>query len=219
MPIIFVSLEKEFIKKVKKLNFEAYCTYIQAYKVKRKTYYVSPANSFGFMDGGIDKALSHMVFPDIEIHVRRKIDNYGKINSLGRKYLPIGSSIILDYDSSKSLVVAPTMLLPQNVMETHNAYFCTMAVLYNILVNRKEDINNVDIVFTSLCCGCGGMSYDESIKQIINGINDYKNYNPVVINKDVIFNEPNLLEQPKYYENSEFFNINPEDTIGLKYKL
>jgi O-acetyl-ADP-ribose deacetylase (regulator of RNase III) len=217
MSIIFVSLEKEFIDKIKELNFEAYRTYIQAYKIKQKTYYVSPANSFGFMDGGIDKALSHMVFPDIEPYVRRKIDIYGKTNLLGRKYLPIGSSIILDYDTSKSLIVAPTMLLPQNVMETQNAYFCTMAVLYNILVNRKE--KNVDIVFTSLCCGCGGMSYNESVNQIMNGIKDYKNYNPKIINNDVIINEPNLLQQPKYYENSEFFNVEPKDIINLKYKL
>jgi O-acetyl-ADP-ribose deacetylase (regulator of RNase III) len=202
--IIFISLDKEFIDKIKLLGFDAYRTYIQAYKPKRKTYYISPANSFGYMDGGIDCGLSKMVFPDIEPNVQTLIDTYGKINLNNHRYLPIGSSIIIDYDDTKSLVVSPTMLLPQNVHETQNAYYCTVASLYNILINRHEDINNVDIIFTSFCCGCGGMSFDDAIKQITNGINDYKNYNPVIINKNVIINEPNLHEQPKYPNNKEF---------------
>jgi len=55
--------------------------------------------------------------------------------------LPIGSSIIIGGDDNKSLIVAPTMLLPQNVEFTSNAYYATMAVLYNIFINKKRVIS------------------------------------------------------------------------------
>ena len=132
---------------------------------------------------------------------------------VGKSYLPIGSSIILD-KGNKSLVISPTMLLPQNVSNTKNAYYATIAVLYNILINRKENINDIDIIFTSFCCGYGKMEEDESINQIINGIKDYVNYKPKILNKNIIINEPNLCDQPKYYQNTEFFSIKPEEIVN-----
>lgn len=210
MPIIFISLNSKFIEKIRSLGFEAYNMRVEEYKIKRKTYYVSPANSLCFMDGGIDLALSRIIFPDIEKEVKKQVENLGITSLLGRPYLPIGSSIIID-KKEKSLIVAPTMLLPQNVSETQNAYYATMAVLYNILINKKEDINNIDIIFTSLCCGFGKMDEEESINQIIKGINDYNEYNPKIINENIIINEPNLKEQPNYYQNTEFFEINHSD--------
>jgi hypothetical protein len=106
------------------------------------------------------------------------------------------------------------MLLPQNVSKTNNAYYATVASLYNILVNKKEILDNVDIIFTSLCCGYGKMNEDESITQILEGINKYKNYNPKYSLDNIIINQPNMHEQPKLYQNTEFFYINPEDIIN-----
>lgn len=177
----------------------------------KKTYYVSPANSLCFMDGGIDYALSRIIFPGIEQKVKKTVKNLNIKNILGRYYLPIGSSIIIEEANNKSLIVAPTMLLPQNVSKTKNAYYATMSILYNILINKKEDINNIDILFTSLCCGYGKMEEDESIEQIFNSIKDFKNYNLTIINENIIVKEPNLLEQPKYYQNTEWFEISPKD--------
>lgn len=214
MPIIFISYSNSFIDKIKSLGFDGYVMNIKDYQVKRKTYYISPANSLCFMDGGIDKILSGIIFPNIEKEVKQILIQYGKINLLGRKYLPIGSSMIIE-KGEKNLIVAPTMLLPQNVSKTNNAYYATMAILYNLLINKKEDLNNIDILFTSLCCGYGKMDEDESIKQIIKGINDFKNYKPNIINENIIICEPNLNEQPKYYQNTEFFNVNPKEIINI----
>jgi hypothetical protein len=58
------------------------------------------------------------------------------------------------------------------------------------------------------------MEEDESINQIINGIKDYVNYKPKIFNKDIIINEPNLCDQPKYYQNTEFFSIKPEEIVN-----
>ena len=57
------------------------------------------------------------------------------------------------------------------------------------------------------------MTEDESINQILRGIQDYQNYNPKTINSNIILNELNLLDQPKYYQNTEWFNVNPKDII------
>lgn len=104
------------------------------------------------------------------------------------------------------------MLLPQDVSNTRNAYYATMAVF---LINKKENIDNIDIIFTSLCCGYGKMTELNSMTQIMEGINDYKLYNPTIINENIIIHEPNLLDQPKYYMNTEWFEINPMEIINV----
>ena len=215
MPIIFITLSETYAEKISAHGFAAHVMKIQDYvpNSSRKTYYVSPANSLCFMDGGIDLALSRIIFPGIETTVKQTVKELGIFNNLGRPYLPIGSSIIIDKEENKSLVVSPTMLLPQNVSSTKNAYYCTMAILYNILENRGEELSQTDILFTSLCCGYGKMDEDKSIRQIIDGIKDYKNYKPQIINKNIIINEPSLYDQPKYYQNTEFFTIKPDEIV------
>lgn len=216
MPIIFVSLSETYTHKISQHGFEAKNIKIQDYvpSQTKKTYYVSPANSLCFMDGGIDYALSRMIFPNVEKEIKSIVKHLGITSIVGKPYLPIGSSVIVD-KGHKSLVVSPTMLLPQNVSNTRNAYYATMAVLYNILINKKESLEEVDIIFTSLCCGYGKMEEDESIQQIMAGIKDYIHYQPKLIYKDIIIHEPNLYDQPKYYQNTEFFNINPEEIQNI----
>ena len=213
MPIIFISLDKHFIHKVAQYGFVGYKMKIEDYVPVKKTYYVSPANSLCFMDGGIDLALSRVIFPGIEPKLKHLVKQLRKKTILGRDYLPIGSSIIMEPEPNKSLIVAPTMLLPQNVAGTQNAYYATMAIMWNIVINKGEDLGNIDILFTSLCCGYGKMDPDESIKQIIAGIKDYPNYKPSSINWNIIIHEPNLLEQPKYYQNTEWFHVEPQEMI------
>ena len=47
---------------------------------------------------------------------------------------------VIEKYNNKSLIVSPTMLLPQNVSKTNNAYYATMSILYNLLVNQKVDV-------------------------------------------------------------------------------
>jgi O-acetyl-ADP-ribose deacetylase (regulator of RNase III) len=205
MPIIFISLSETYTEKIKQHGFEAKTMKIQDYipNPNNKTYYVYPANSLCFMDGGFDYALSRIIFPNIEIEVKNIVKQLGITSIVGKPYLPIGSSIIVN-KGNKSLIISPTMLLPQNVSNTKNAYYATMAILYNI--------EEIDIIFTSFCCGYGKMEEEVSIQQIIEGIKDYK---PKRIYEDIIINEPNLYEQPKYYQNTEFFSIKPEEILHV----
>lgn len=214
MPIIFISLNKTFVELIRTKGYEAHMMQIQDFKpsANRKTYYVSPANSLCFMDGGIDLELSRNIFPGIESKVKSAVRELNRKNILGRYYLPIGSSIIID-DGQKSLIVAPTMLLPQDVSKTQNAYYATMAILYNILINRKESLTDCDIIFTSLCCGYGKMDEVVSIQQILDGLRDYREYHAQILNSNTILAEPNLLVQPKLYQNTEWFSISPQELI------
>ena len=86
---------------------------IQDYQIdpSKKTYYVSPANSLCFMDGGIDYALSRIIFRNIEYEVKATVKQLGIKTRFGRDYLPIGSCVIMD-KGHKALAVAPTMLFP-----------------------------------------------------------------------------------------------------------
>lgn len=224
--ITFVSLNKEFIDLMAKIGFESHKMLIQDYRpTSKNVYYVSPANSLGFMNGGIDKALSRIVLPGIESIVKNSIRINGKTTKLGRKYLPIGSSIIVEpikediylmYLQNKNLhlIVAPTMLLPQDVSKTNNAYYATISSLYNVIKNAK-DINDTEIIFTSMCCGYGAMTSKQSTMQIIKAIQDYRKYDPVCINNKIVLKEPNLDEQPKYYQNTEWIDIPANEIIKV----
>lgn len=229
MPIVFVTLSESYADLARRHGYSAFMMRIEDYVPdprRRCTYYVSPSNSLCFMDGGFDYALSRHVFPGIETEVKRRVKELGIVSFIGKPYLPIGSSLIIDGDDvspdqdtaghniRRSLVMAPTMLLPQDVSLTSNAYYATMAVLYNVLVYRNENIEDVDIVFTSMCCGYGKMSEMSSFMQIAKGIREYRNYKPTMTSSNsIVIHEPNLRDQPKYYQNTEWFPIPPNEMV------
>jgi O-acetyl-ADP-ribose deacetylase (regulator of RNase III) len=223
-PIISViSLNQKYIDIASNIIKNSFCKKIEEYIPQRDiVFYVSPANSLGFMDGGIDKIYSEIMFPGIVKKVKQSIRKYSKQNKLGQYYLPIGSSIIIkpkiiNIPALKNkecyLVVAPTMLMPQSVNNTQNTYYATVASLYNIFKNSQFKHKNCEIIFTSMCCGYGNMQEKESFEQFIRGINEYQNYKPNIINNICILHEPNLDEQPNYYENTAFKNISYKDII------
>ena len=89
---------------------------------------VSPANSFGYMDGGLDRAIRYELGESIEKRVQ---------NMIVEKYhgeLPIGSAeiVLTDHPKWPHLIVAPTMRVPQDVSATINAYLSFRAILLAI---------------------------------------------------------------------------------------
>lgn len=218
MPLIFISLHEEFIYLIQKqTNYEAHCMNIQDYIPTKKTYYVCASNVLCFFDGGFEQTISTIVFPQLEKKVKDRLSTIGKKNRIGSYYLPIGSSLIQshDTDENKKVIISPTMLLPQDVSRTLNAYYATMAILYNIILIQQENINNVDILFTSFCCDYGNMKAQISIDQIMQGIVDYRKYVDATscIYTDSLIREICLDYQPKYYQNTEWFPIPILDII------
>jgi hypothetical protein len=205
MPIKFVSSDKDFCDKIRIYGYEALNMPIEYYVPTRKTYYVCPVNALC----DIDITFSRYLFPNIDTYVKQLVNYCGKTTLSGRKYLPIGSSIVIDYDTVRSLVIAPTMLLSLDVSTTYNASYATMAVLYNLVYVVGIDINNVDVLMPALCIGNGRMTNDTSINQIISGITKFREYVPTLVYTDykVVICEPNLYQQKNLYYNSEWFSV------------
>jgi len=103
---------------------------------------VSAANSFGFMDGGLDAAIRDVLGFAVQQRAQRVIveRHHGE--------LPVGAAELIDTDDDRwpVLVIAPTMRVPENVNQTLNAYLAFRAAL---LACRRANIESV------VCCGLG----------------------------------------------------------------
>ena len=134
--------------------------------------FVSPANSLGFMDGGIDNIYRQM-FPGCEQTVRHLIAELGHLTQLGRPYLRVGSACWQTVHNERSaLISAPTMFLPHDVSKTRNAYWATIAALCAAeKIRQKYSFHT--LVIPSLCCGWGRMSEADSLQQILQGVQDW----------------------------------------------
>ena len=93
---------------------------------------VSPANSFGFMDGGIDQQYTDYfgLKPQEEVQalIRQRPDGY----------LPVGAAVLVKTGNKKIpyLISAPTMVTPGPV-DAANVFFAMSAILKIAYTNRK----------------------------------------------------------------------------------
>ena len=101
---------------------------------RENTVFVSPANSLGYMDGGIDYVLSREMFPGLQTIVQDLIAEHGVVNAFGRQYLPVGSALA----ATTHIIVAPTMFQPRDVGRTRNAY-------WSFLVHSRCFINITNV--------------------------------------------------------------------------
>lgn len=216
MRLLFVTKNKEFADLAASNGYDVHSIDISDYIPSRSTVFVSPANSLGFMDGGIDIPLSTCIFPGIDIELRKSIQTFGRTSQIRRKYFPVGSAMFLPQMSPVSkhimgMISAPTMLRPQNIQGTVNVLRATQAV--RVLGTRLNWGNDVDVVFTSMGCGYGRLDAETSLEQIIQGWESYQEY-PETDDSDEKSIENTLFvhrsfvspqHQPDTYENSEFF--------------
>ena len=86
---------------------------------------ISPANSFGFMDGGIDLVYSKR----FGWHVQERIQQLLRESHDGE--LPVGLAVIVPTDDEEIpyCISAPTMRAPAKVPDTLNAYLAFRAAL------------------------------------------------------------------------------------------
>ena len=146
---------------------------------------VSPANSFGFMDGGIDKIYSE-IFPNIQHKVQNKIKSFGLLtNGGGQYYLPIGSSITIPTMNTKCpyLISAPTMFFPGNIKNTENVFFAFLSIIYIAKMNPSTII-----ACPGLGTGVGMLDDKYAVDQI----------ELAIINYDKFISSNEYLELVKY---------------------
>jgi O-acetyl-ADP-ribose deacetylase (regulator of RNase III) len=109
---------------------------------------ISPAQSFGVMDGGIDAAYSAYFGWGLQEQLRTKIANefYGELH--------VGQYCIVPIDEVHTLVSVPTMRVPQFVRETTNAYIAFRAALIACIEHQLEG----PVLCPGLCVGVGRMN-------------------------------------------------------------
>lgn len=99
---------------------------------------VSPANSFGLMDGGMDLAITNYFGNQLQERVQKYIidEYYGE--------QPVGTSFVIETNNEliEYLAHTPTMRVPRVIKDTDNVYRATMATLIAIEKYGKE-INTV----------------------------------------------------------------------------
>lgn len=110
---------------------------------------VSPANSFGFMDGGLDLLLSEHFGWDVEQRVRECL-----LNEYDGE-LPVGQAIVVPttHDRVRWLISAPTMRVPMDVSSTAHAYLAFRAVLR--AVRTHNETHSSDLITSVACPGLG----------------------------------------------------------------
>jgi O-acetyl-ADP-ribose deacetylase (regulator of RNase III) len=109
---------------------------------------VSPANSFGLMDGGIDLVIRNFFGMQVQKNIRKKIikEFYGE--------QPVGTSIIVDTenDDHPFLAHTPTMRVPRDISNTDNVYNAAFAMFRAIANHNKNDRTRIHKV---ICPGLG----------------------------------------------------------------
>ncbi len=131
--------------------------------------YVSPANSFGIMDGGIDAILNRR-FPHVESRVQAAIARVGTM-------LPVGEALIVETGDPDVpyLVCAPTMELPSRVSHTNNAFRAMHAILSAVELYNVENRDVIrSVAVPGLCTGVGDMAPDLAAMQMAGAYSQWR---------------------------------------------
>lgn len=124
---------------------------------------VSPANSFGMMDGGMDAAITSFFGKSLEEKVQRRIlDDY-----LGEQ--PIGTSLIVEtgHPNHPFLAHTPTMRVPMNIQGTDIPYIAMWAMLLAVRQHNKNARRQIEsVVCPGFGTGIGRVAYSEAARQM-----------------------------------------------------
>lgn len=126
-------------------SVEIYCDSIFNHKADAM---VSPANSFGFMDGGLDYAISTVLGWHVQMRLREMIDE------LPERELLVGKVLTLPTLSEQwpYLISAPTMRVPMILgINSVNVYLASLAIFNELISNP----NISSIVVSGLGTGVG----------------------------------------------------------------
>jgi O-acetyl-ADP-ribose deacetylase (regulator of RNase III) len=125
---------------------------------------VSPANSFGYIDGGIDlvylRRFGWELQTRLQAHLRDEHDGE----------LPVGQATIVEtFDTAiPYLVSAPTMRIPMNVSDTINAYLAFRAAIRAVKLHNREVPGATirTVLCPGLCTAIGRMPPDLAARQM-----------------------------------------------------
>ncbi|EDX74839.1 Appr-1-p processing enzyme family protein [Coleofasciculus chthonoplastes PCC 7420] len=124
---------------------------------------VSPANSFGMMDGGMDAEILQFFGRSL----MTKVQQYILEEFLGEQ--PVGTSFILETGHPKHPFLAhtPTMRVPMSIAGTDIPYIAMWAMLLAVRRHNQNATRKIDqIACPGLGTGIGRIPYDEAARQM-----------------------------------------------------
>jgi O-acetyl-ADP-ribose deacetylase (regulator of RNase III) len=138
---------------------------------------VSPANSFGFMDGGIDAVYMNYFDCDIQQRVRKQIYEHHNGELL------VGQADVVETDDKNIpfLIAAPTMRVPMILQNTVNPYLAARAVFLLVardtfssgtFTGKKISDHITKVAMPGLGTGVGRVTANTCAHQVREAIND-----------------------------------------------
>lgn len=158
-----------------------YCTVAEREKVDA---IVSPANSFGIMDGGLDLSIRDFYFKN-NIDIQELVQK--QIKKIFWGIQTVGSSIYIK-NNFIDLIHSPTMKVPGQINDLNIIYFATRNT---IICARENGVNKV--IIPAFGAGIGNIKYsivarimEDAIKSL--EFNCFENWNSVnyLVNKEFI---------------------------------
>jgi O-acetyl-ADP-ribose deacetylase (regulator of RNase III) len=124
---------------------------------------VSPANSFGLMDGGVDAAIIRFFGADL----MSKVQRYIIAEFLGEQ--PVGTSFIVETDHPQHPYLAhtPTMRVPMDIAHMDHVYVA-MAAMLRAVHHHNGSANRLirTIACPGLGTGTGKVPFREAARQM-----------------------------------------------------
>ena len=117
---------------------------------------VSPANSFGLMDGGYDLALTEWYGDQLQ----KRVQQYILDNFYGEQ--PIGTSFIIETNKDNQLLIhTPTMRIPERIKDEKVIYQC----MRTTLMLAKD--NNIESILIPMFGGSAGGVNPQTIAKLM----------------------------------------------------
>lgn len=155
---------------------------------------VSPANSFGFMDGGVDYAISMRLGWNLQNELQEKI------KALPEGELLVGKAMVIETKDEllPYLISAPTMRVPMNfnIATSVNAYLAMKA----LLIEAKKHPKIEYVAIPGFCTGVGKMQTQIAAREMFQAFKE--------IEKGEKMDFKDYGEAQKYHR-----NINPQGMI------
>ena len=124
---------------------------------------VSPANSFGFMDGGLDALYTRFFGPQLQERLQRMIRAQADGELLVGQALPVETG----HARIPWCISAPTMRVPRRLESAESAYLATRAAVRCALAAGVASM-----AIPGMGTGTGGLPPESAARAMLRGIQD-----------------------------------------------
>lgn len=143
---------------------------------------VSPANSFGLMDGGYDGAIRNYFLNDYDFDVIPIVQEHLKEKFWGEQ--PVGSSTLIRLPVMGTYILhTPTMIRPSIIEDPRVVYHCTRSCILEAL---RTECTHIVIPAFGGCCG--KVPFETIAEYMLAAISTFQ-YSPEIYNWHKVYHK------------------------------